>query len=79
VTADGAPGERRTDSGIEIRPLYTAEVNPRERIYVCAECGAATTLGENGAPTTIEALKAAGCAACGGTIFRRRPGGPSPL
>jgi len=57
-------------------PLYTAEVNPRERVYVCAECGAEITLGENGAPTTVEALKAAGCAACGGKTFRRRAGGP---
>ncbi|HUI94411.1 MAG TPA: bis-aminopropyl spermidine synthase family protein [Xanthobacteraceae bacterium] len=60
-------------------PLYTAEVNPRERIYVCAGCGAETTLGENGAPATIEALKAAGCPACGERIFRRRPGGTSPI
>jgi hypothetical protein len=28
-------------------------------------------LGENGAPATIEALKEAGCRACGGRIFRR--------
>jgi predicted methyltransferase len=53
-------------------PLYTAEINPRERIYVCAQCGSETTLGENGAPATIEALKAAGCPACGGQVFRRR-------
>jgi predicted methyltransferase/DNA-directed RNA polymerase subunit RPC12/RpoP len=55
-------------------PLYTAEVNPRERVYVCAQCGAEIVLGENGAPATIEALKDAGCRACGGKIFRRRAG-----
>jgi hypothetical protein len=55
-------------------PLYTAEINPRTRIYVCAACGAETTLGEDGAPTTIEALKGAGCPRCGGGIFRRRSG-----
>jgi hypothetical protein len=55
-------------------PLYTADVNPRERVYVCAQCGAETTLGENGAPATIEALKASGCQACGGKVFRRRAG-----
>ena len=55
-------------------PLYTAQVNPRERVYVCAHCGAETTLGENDAPATIEALKAVGCHACGGIIFRRRAG-----
>jgi hypothetical protein len=58
--------------------LYTAEVNPRARVYVCAGCGSEIALGENGAPATIEALKEAGCAQCGGTVFRRRArdGGP---
>ena len=53
-------------------PLYTAEINPRLRAYVCADCGAETVLGEDGAPATIEALKTAGCRACGGRTFRRR-------
>jgi hypothetical protein len=57
-------------------PLYTAEVNTRTRIYVCAACGAETVLGEDGAPATIEALKVAGCRQCGGKIFRRRAGEP---
>jgi len=52
--------------------LYTAEFNPRERAYSCAQCGAETVLGEDGAPPTIEALKRAGCRACGCKIFRRR-------
>jgi DNA-directed RNA polymerase subunit RPC12/RpoP len=56
------------------RPLYTAEINPRERVYVCAACGAAAALGEDGVPATIEALKVAGCPACGGKTFRRRSG-----
>jgi N4-bis(aminopropyl)spermidine synthase len=51
-------------------PLYTAEVNPRTRVYVCAECSAETVLGQ-GAPATIEALKDAGCRVCGGKVFRR--------
>jgi predicted methyltransferase/DNA-directed RNA polymerase subunit RPC12/RpoP len=55
-------------------PLYTADFNPRERVYVCAGCGAEITLGENDTPATIEALKEAGCRACGGKIFRRRAG-----
>jgi predicted methyltransferase len=55
-------------------PLYTAEVNPRTRIYVCAACGVETVLGENNAPATIEALKASGCPRCGGKTFRRRAG-----
>jgi len=59
-------------------PLYTAEVNPRERVYACAQCGSETTLGDNGAPATIAALKASGCAACGGKVFRRRAGESTP-
>jgi hypothetical protein len=59
-------------------PLYTADFNPRERVYVCAGCGAEITLGENGAPATIEALKEAGCRACGGKVFRRRAGENAP-
>jgi len=55
-------------------PLYTADFNPRERVYVCAGCGAETALGEDGAPATIAALKDAGCAQCGGKVFRRRAG-----
>ncbi len=55
-------------------PLYTAQVNPRERVYACAQCGAEAALGDDGTPATIEALKEAGCAACGGKVFRRRAG-----
>jgi predicted methyltransferase/DNA-directed RNA polymerase subunit RPC12/RpoP len=57
-------------------PLYTAEANPRDRVYICAACGAETVLGQDGAPATIAALKAAGCRLCGGKVFRRRAGGP---
>jgi len=56
-------------------PLYTAEINPRTRVYVCATCAAEIRLGEDGAPATIEALKSAGCPHCRGTVFRRRAGG----
>jgi DNA-directed RNA polymerase subunit RPC12/RpoP len=57
-------------------PLYTADVNPRVRAYICADCGNRTVLGENGAPDTIEALKTAGCHVCGGRIFRRQANAP---
>jgi len=53
-------------------PLYTADVNPRQRAYVCAACGAETALGSDGAPDTVEALKQQGCPACGGHVFRRQ-------
>lgn len=57
-------------------PLYTADVNPRVRAYICADCGSRTVLGENGAPDTVEALKTAGCHVCGGRIFRRQANAP---
>ncbi|MFN3656717.1 MAG: bis-aminopropyl spermidine synthase family protein [Pseudolabrys sp.] len=55
-------------------PLYTADVNPRIRSYVCAHCGTRTVLGEDNAPDTIEALKAQGCRQCGAHTFRRESG-----
>jgi DNA-directed RNA polymerase subunit RPC12/RpoP len=65
---------RATDAALPAwaGPLYTAEVNPRARAYVCIACGTATALGATGAATTIEALKAAGCPGCGGKTFRRK-------
>lgn len=56
-------------------PLYTADINPRSRIYVCAACGTEISLGRDGGPATIEALKAAGCPACKSTTFRRQSTG----
>jgi predicted methyltransferase len=58
-------------------PLYTAQVNPRLRSYICAACGNETVLGQGGAPDTIEALKSAGCGVCGGRTFRRLAAGSS--
>jgi hypothetical protein len=68
VQSRAAEGDQAAWSG----PLYTAEINPRERVYVCASCAAETTLGENGAPSTIEALKESGCTHCGAKVFRRQ-------
>ena len=31
-------------------PLYTAEVNPRLRVYACADCGKEIVLGQDGIP-----------------------------
>ncbi|MBB1093659.1 bis-aminopropyl spermidine synthase family protein [Rhodopseudomonas palustris] len=56
-------------------PLYTAEVNPRIRAYVCTQCGRESVLGRGSTPETIEALKEQGCANCGGHSFRRKTGG----
>ncbi len=53
-------------------PLYTAEVNPRLRVYACTDCGKEIVLGEDGIPATIEEAKVLGCSACGGHVFRRQ-------
>ncbi|MFO1159372.1 MAG: bis-aminopropyl spermidine synthase family protein [Reyranellaceae bacterium] len=55
-------------------PLYSAEVNPRVRRYRCRTCGTVQSLGEAGAPATIEALKSSGCPVCRGTVFERLSG-----
>jgi predicted methyltransferase len=52
-------------------PLYTAEVNPRTRLYQCTECRQRWELGTSDIPATIEALKEKGCPACGNHRFRR--------
>ncbi len=52
-------------------PLYTAEVNPRVRLYQCTECRQRWELGTGEIPATIEALKEKGCPACGNHDFRR--------
>jgi DNA-directed RNA polymerase subunit RPC12/RpoP len=57
--------------------LYTSQVNPRLRTYLCADCGGELVLGQNGASNTVEALKALGCPACGGRTFRRVPAASS--
>ena len=58
-------------------PLYTAEVNPRLRVYACAGCGRELVLGKDGVPATIDEAKVAGCGVCGGHLFRRQSGRPS--
>jgi predicted methyltransferase len=65
VGKDNGPGRSWTG------PLYTAEVNPRVRTYVCANCGTSAVLGQAGIPDTIEGLKQQGCSHCGGHTFRR--------
>jgi len=58
-------------------PLYTAEVNPRLRVYACTDCGKQIVLGEDGIPATIEEAKVLGCRSCGGHVFRRQSVRPS--
>ena len=56
--------------------LYTAEVNPRLRLYACADCGREISLGQDGVPATIDEAKVLGCRKCGGHVFRRQSGRP---
>ena len=58
-------------------PLYTAEVNPRLRVYACTDCGKEIVLGQDGIPATIEDAKVLGCGSCGGHVFRRQSVRPS--
>ena len=58
-------------------PLYTAEINPRQRVYACADCGREIVLGQDGIPATIEDAKVLGCRGCGGHVFRRQSVRPS--
>jgi predicted methyltransferase len=53
-------------------PLYTGQMNPTLRTYACTECGTQIAVGgeAGGQYPTIEALKEAGCPACGGHSFR---------
>ena len=73
VHVGGAAAELPDFSG----PLYTAEVNPRLRVYACADCGKEIVLGQDGIPATIEDAKVVGCSGCGGHVFRRQSVRPS--
>ena len=65
-TADTAPVVDGRHDG----PLYTADMRAADREYRCASCGARYVVGKGGEFPMVGALKAAGCAACGGTVFR---------
>lgn len=73
IHVGGAAAELPDWSGV----LYTAEVNPRLRVYACVDCGKAIVLGQDGVPTTIDEAKAVGCSGCGGHVFRRQSVRPS--
>jgi predicted methyltransferase len=71
LVATGAMAASETLQGSWQGPLYTAEVNPRIRIYACTACNRRWQLGSDAIPSTIEALKEMGCPACGNHDFRR--------
>jgi predicted methyltransferase/DNA-directed RNA polymerase subunit RPC12/RpoP len=66
-TGDGAAPAERYEGAI-----YTGELRPRSRLYVCRVCRASYKIGAGGEWETIEALKAAGCPSCGGRTFEQR-------
>ena len=52
-------------------PLYTADLRAAAtRPYRCAGCGAVHAVGPGAQWSRIASLQAAGCPACGGTVFR---------
>ena len=52
-------------------PLYTADLRAAvTRPYRCAGCGAVHAVGPGAQWSRIASLQAAGCPACGGTVFR---------
>lgn len=67
VTADSRP-----TLGEETGPIYTGELRPHTRAYVCRQCGVRYEVGQGRRWETIEALKATGCSACGGGVFEQR-------
>lgn len=54
--------------------IYTGELRPRVREYVCQRCHTAYKVGQGQKWQTIEALKAAGCPNCGARGFEQRRG-----
>jgi predicted methyltransferase len=53
-------------------PIYTGQLRPTLRTYVCTNCGTQVTVGGEGGGQfdTIEKLKEAGCPSCGEHTFR---------
>ena len=77
VTGDARPMIEGEYTG----PLYTGQVRPTLRTYVCTECNSQIAVGgeAGGQFATIEALKREGCPTCGSQTFqlisRRHIGG----
>ena len=59
-------------TGDYVEPIYTGEVRPTLRMYVCTACGSEISVGgqAGGQFATIENLKEAGCPKCGSHAFR---------
>ena len=69
-----APGARPLIEGAYDGPLYTADNRvTATRPYRCARCREVHPVGPGSQWPQIAALQAAGCPACGGTVFRPMP------
>jgi hypothetical protein len=69
-----APGARPVIQGDYQGPLYTADNRvTATRPYRCARCREVHQVGPGSRWPQIGALQAAGCPACGGTVFRPMP------
>jgi N4-bis(aminopropyl)spermidine synthase len=69
-----APGARPLIAGVYDGPLYTADNRvTATRPYRCAHCREVHQVGPGSRWPQIGALQAAGCPACGGTVFRPMP------
>ncbi len=69
-----APGARPLIDGDYDGALYTADNRAAAtRPYRCAGCRAVHEVGPGGTWPQVAALQAAGCPACGGTVFRPMP------
>jgi N4-bis(aminopropyl)spermidine synthase len=69
-----APGARPLIAGAYDGPLYTADNRvTATRPYRCAHCREVHQVGPGSRWPQIGALQAAGCPACGGTVFRPMP------
>lgn len=69
-----APGARPLIEGVYDGPLYTADNRvTATRPYRCARCREVHPVGPGSRWPQIAALQAAGCPACGGTVFRPMP------
>jgi predicted methyltransferase/DNA-directed RNA polymerase subunit RPC12/RpoP len=69
-----APGARPLIEGAYDGPIYTADNRlTATRPYRCARCRAVHHVGPGSRWPQIAALQAAGCPACGGTVFRPMP------
>jgi N4-bis(aminopropyl)spermidine synthase len=69
-----APGARPLIEGAYAGPIYTADNRlTATRPYRCASCREVNAVGPGSRWPRIADLQAAGCPACGGTVFRPMP------